>query len=236
MPGAIDVKQTAPMPLPTADAPLRNVLLLPGIWMRPWTLRMLAGWLARDGFVVSTLAYPGVVGGPVPSLARLRSVLAEVDAVVAHSLGGLMTLEALRADPTLPVRRVVCLGSPLSGSAMAGRLRERRLGFALGRSGDLLAQGCAMPWPGHAQIGAIAGSSPRGMGRVLGGFPGLNDGTVGVEETHWPGLTDHTVVPASHSGLLLSRDAARQSAHFLRFGRFLPEMHADVSELSPKPS
>lgn len=204
------------------ESPLHRVLLLPGIWMRPWTLRALAGWLSAEGFSVRTLAYPGVFGGPEPTLARLRSALAEVDAVVAHSLGGLMTLEALRADPALPVRRVVCLGSPLSGSAVATRLRERRFGLALGRSGDLLAQGCASPWPGRAQVGAIAGSASRGLGRVLGGFPGINDGTVGIEETQWPGLADHTVVPASHSGLLLSRPAARQAAHFLHQGRFAP--------------
>ncbi len=204
----------------TVQSPASRVLMLPGIWMRPWTLRALARWLSEDGFAVRTLAYPGVLGGPEPTLARLRPALAQVDAVVAHSLGGLMTLEALRADPDLPVRRVVCLGSPLSGSAVASRLRERRLGLALGRSGDLLAQGCALPWPGRAQVGAIAGSASRGLGRMLGGFPGVNDGTVGIEETRWPGLADHTAVRAGHSGLLLSRDAARQAAHFLRCGRF----------------
>ena len=212
--------QTAGMTTEPHDAPISRVLLLPGIWMRPWTLHLLKGWLSGEGFAVRTLAYPGVLGGPEPTLTRLRSALGEVDAVVAHSLGGLMTLETLRADPALPVRRVVCLGSPLSGSTVASRLRERRLGLALGRSGDLLTRGCALPWPGQAQIGAIAGSASRGLGRVLGGFPGINDGTVGIEETQWPGLADHTVVPASHSGLLLSRVAARQAAHFLRHGRF----------------
>ncbi|MCX7563449.1 alpha/beta hydrolase [Xanthomonadaceae bacterium XH05] len=205
---------------PLTDPPIRNVLLLPGIWMRPWTLLALARRLSVDGFAVSMLAYPGVFGGPRPALARLRPALARVDAVVAHSLGGLMVLEALRADPALPVRRVVCLGSPLSGSKVARRLHDGRLGVMLGRSRDLLTRGCSLPWAGQALVGSIAGSASCGFGRMLGGFPGINDGTVGIDETRWSGLADHTVVRASHSGLLLSRDAARQAAHFLRRGQF----------------
>lgn len=215
MSGTLSVTCTAPF-----TSPIHRVLLLPGIWMRPWTLHMLAGRLIAEGFAVRTLAYPGVFGGPDAALERLIRALGETDAVVAHSLGGLMTLEALRLDPELPVKRVVCLGSPLCGSSMATVLRERRFGLALGRSGDLLVQGCALPWPGRAQVGAIAGSASRGLGRVLGCFPGLNDGTVGIEETQWPGLAGHVVVPASHSGLLLSREAARQAAHFLHHGQF----------------
>lgn len=209
--------------LASSATPIKRVLLLPGIWMRPWTLHRLKGWLSGEGFAVRTLAYPGVLGGPEPTLARLRLALHEADAVVAHSLGGLMTLEALRAEPQVPVQRVVCLGSPLCGSSVATRLRDRRFGVALGRSADLLVKGCALPWPGHAQVGAIAGSASRGLGRVLGGFPDINDGTVGIEETRWSGLADHVVVPASHSGLLFSRPAARQAVHFLRHGRFASE-------------
>src|SRR5690606_36263152 len=146
-------------------SPIHRVLLLPGIWMPPWILHALARRLYAEGFAVRTLAYPGVLGGPEATLARLHPALDITDAVVAHSLGGLMTLEALRRHPELPVQRVVCLGSPLCGSGMARALRERRVGLALGRSADLLVQGCTLPWPGPAQIGAIAGSAPRGLGR-----------------------------------------------------------------------
>jgi len=43
---------------------------------------------------------------------------------------------------------------------------------------------------------------------------------VRVAETCLPGLADHCTVHASHSGLLLSAHAARQSMHFLRHGCF----------------
>ncbi|MGE8262480.1 MAG: alpha/beta hydrolase, partial [Stenotrophomonas sp.] len=47
-----------------------------------------------------------------------------------------------------------------------------------------------------------------------------SDGTVALDETQLPGLADHCVIPASHSGLVFSPDAARQTAAFLRDGRF----------------
>lgn len=51
-------------------------------------------------------------------------------------------------------------------------------------------------------------------------FDGASDGTVSVEETRLPGLRDHCIVPASHTGLVLSPHAAAQTAAFLREGRF----------------
>ena len=54
----------------------------------------------------------------VPHLiARLRD--SEPLALLGHSLGGLIALEALNREPDLPVTRVVCLGSPLRGSHAA---------------------------------------------------------------------------------------------------------------------
>ena len=41
-----------------------------------------------------------------------------------------------------------------------------------------------------------------------------------VAETRLPGITDHCVVAASHSGLLFSSEAAAQTVAFLRHGRF----------------
>ena len=54
----------------------------------------------------------------------------------------------------------------------------------------------------------IAGRTPLGLGAVLGHFEGEHDGTVAVEETRLPGLTDHCVVETNHTGLLFSADVA----------------------------
>lgn len=75
-------------------------------------------------------------------------------------------------------------------------------------------------WEGEAEIGQVAGNVARGVGRWLAPLDGSSDGTVALAETRLPGLRDHCVVPASHSGLLRSPEAAQQALSFLRTGRF----------------
>lgn len=197
-----------------------RVLLLHGLWMPGLSMGWMARWLRREGFATEVFAYPGALAGPDVVVPALRPRLERVDAVVAHSLGGLMTLEALREGDFPDVRRVVCLGSPLCGSGAAHGLRTHRAtGWTLGRAAPLLRRGCA-PWTGQAQVGVVAGTRAVGFGRWFARFDGPSDGTVAVAETRLDGLADHCCVDASHSGLLLSRQAARQTVRFLREGRF----------------
>ncbi|WP_372015711.1 esterase/lipase family protein [Pseudoxanthomonas sp. 10H] len=202
-----------------AEAPLR-VLLLHGLWMPGLSMGWMARRLRSEGFITSVFAYPGAMAGPgvvVPALsARLRAA----DAVVAHSLGGLMTLEALRHGGFPGIGRVVCLGSPLCGSGAARGLRTHAAtAWMLGRAAPLLRRGCG-PWEGSARVGMVAGTRALGFGRWFARFEGPSDGTVSVAETRLPGLADHCLVDASHSGLLFSAAAAGQAAHFLRHGCF----------------
>ncbi|UNK56557.1 alpha/beta hydrolase [Pseudoxanthomonas daejeonensis] len=203
-------------------APLR-VLLLHGLWMPGLSMGWMARRLRREGFATSVFAYPGAMAGPRIVLPALSARLRQADAVVAHSLGGLMTLEALRRDGFPDVARVVCLGSPLCGSGAARGLRTHlATGWALGRAGALLRRGC-MPWEGPAEVGVVAGTRAIGFGRWFARFDGPSDGTVAVAETRLAGLADHCLVDASHSGLLFSEAAASQAVHFLRQGRFGPD-------------
>lgn len=149
---------------------------------------------------------------------RLRSRPAQH--LVAHSLGGLIALQTLRRESDLGVQRVVCLGSPLCGSRAATGLS--RWGFGqklLGRSADLLRNGVP-GWNGTAQIGLIAGTSGMGAGRLLAKLKMPHDGTVEVDETRLVGLADHLCLAVSHTGLLASKEVARQVTCFLQEGRF----------------
>lgn len=197
------------------------MLLVHGIWNSPLWLWPLERRLRTHGFEVLRFGYRSVSGGPDWALPRLAEAIRAFDAdgVVGHSLGGLMTLETLRRWPDLPVRRVVCLGSPLAGSAVAQALVRRRAGFLLGRSGGLLCAGVG-GYEGQVEVGQIAGGIARGVGRWLAAVDAESDGTVGLHETRIPGLCDHCVAPASHSGLVLSAAVARQAAAFLGSGRF----------------
>lgn len=201
---------------------ITRVVLVHGLWMPGVSMRWLATRLAQAGFAPEQFTYPTIAGGPEAALPRLVETLSRAPShVLAHSLGGLVTLTGLQREPDLPVSRVVCLGSPLCGSAAAsGLARQTLTAAALGHSATLLREGC-QPWRGRAEVGVVAGRVPLGLGQFFGGIRGDSDGTVAVAETQLAGLTDHVVVGASHSGLLFSTDAVRQAVEFLRNGRFL---------------
>ena len=197
-----------------------RVLLLHGLWMPGASMLRLAARLRSEGFAPTIHPYAGARGGPDAVLPGLRMRLRDADAVVAHSLGGLMTLSALRDAGGLPVARVVCLGSPLAGSAAAAQLSRHPVSaWALGRASSLLREGVGA-WDGTSQVGVIAGRNPRGLGQIFGRFSGPHDGTVAIDETRIDGLSDHVVVASSHTGLVYSAEAARLTVHFLRHGRF----------------
>lgn len=196
------------------------MVLIHGLWMPRASMRWMAGQLRRAGFQPQLFGYGAVTEGLRGALPALRGRLSEPCHVLAHSLGGVMAVRVLQRYPALPVRRVVCLGSPLCGSAAAGGLLARPLGRRLlGRSARLLHRGCG-PWAGRAELGVVAGNSPLGFGQALGHFAGPSDGTVAVAETRLEGLADHVVLPLSHSGMLFSRRAAAQAVEFLRHGCF----------------
>lgn len=200
-----------------------RVVLLHGIWNAGAWLLPLAARLRAAGLQPEVIGYASVFGSTAVMLPRLIERLAtrgEVT-IVGHSLGGMVALEALRIAPELPVKRVVCLGSPLCGSATAGQLAAHPWSApTLGGSAALLQRGFTA-WEGSAQVGMIAGNVPHGLGRLLAAVDEASDGTVALAETRLRGLADHCEVAASHSGLVLSAQVARQTVAFIRDGRFL---------------
>lgn len=200
------------------------VFLVHGIWMRGLTLVPLSRRLARAGFAPQRFDYWSVLVGAeaaAPKLAqRIRLQGDGPVHLVGHSLGGLLAIETVRRYPDLPVTRIVCVGSPLAGSGTASALAGRKgVGAVLGRSRPLLLRGCG-ELPGHVEVGVVAGDLAMGFGAAFARFDGPSDGTVALAETRVPGLADHITLRASHTGLLLSRAAAHQTAVFLRHGRF----------------
>lgn len=208
--------------------PVRRVVLVHGLWMIGGAMRGLGARLRAAGFVPETFGYRSIAGGPDAAARALARQLRGGGAahVVAHSLGGLVALEALAATPCLGGGRVVCLGVPLAGSGAALSLsRWPLVPLWLGRSAPLLRRGC-LAWPAGIEVGMVAGNVPHGLGALFARFEGEHDGTVAVAETRDPRLAGHVVVPASHSGLIFSAAAAREAITFLRHGRFGDEAAA----------
>jgi len=200
-----------------------HVILLHGLWMRGFTLAALRGRLQRAGFAVDLFDYASVFRDPEISIERLTArVQAAPGPVhfVGHSLGGLIALQTLQRTPQLTQGRVVCLGVPLRGSAAArGVARLPGGSLVIGKSLEILRNGMER-WEGQQAVGAIAGRLPIGFGVAMRALASPHDGTVSVAETELPGLTDHIVVPATHTGLLFSQQAADQTITFLRGARF----------------
>ncbi|MEP7184749.1 MAG: alpha/beta hydrolase [Rhodanobacter sp.] len=206
-----------------------HVILIHGLWMRGFALAMLHRRLMAEGFRVHRFDYLSLAATQESVLDRLRARMIELSEetptvhLVGHSLGGLLALRACSGSGMLPEGRIVCLGSPLLGSAAARAFAGWGRGgeVLLGHNRQLLEQGFER-WDGPRDVGMVAGRMRLGLGSVIGHFEGDHDGTVTVAETRLPGLTDHCVVESNHTSLLFSVDVARLSAEFLNHGRFVP--------------
>lgn len=195
------------------------VVLLHGLWMGAWALGPLERRFERAGYRAYRFGYPTTRKALEENVATLAERIAALEEpvvhIVAHSLGGLVTIRYLRDHPDAPPGKVVLLGSPIGGSAVARRLVgwgwHRRL---LGAATPALTEG-AGELPEGREVLMIAGRLAFGLGQVLPGLKGPSDGVVEMEETKLPGLAGHLVVPINHTGLLFSRRAVEAAVLFL---------------------
>jgi pimeloyl-ACP methyl ester carboxylesterase len=192
--------------------------------MRAFSLIALRRRLERAGYAVHLFEYASVFRSIDSSIARLHERVAGLQGekvhFVGHSLGGLVALQALVREQDLIEGRVVCLGSPLNGSAVARRVGALPGGaWVVGHSGAMLRNGLTR-WAGRQAVGSIAGRVPFGFGVASGALTAPHDGTVSVAETELPGLTDHCVIAATHTGLPFAAEAAEQTIAFLQTARF----------------
>jgi pimeloyl-ACP methyl ester carboxylesterase len=183
------------------------------------------------GMRVSLFSYPSVRGTLDENAAALADFIRESGRdhahLIGHSLGGVLALRMYANYPDSLPGRVVCLGSPLTGSRAASFMNEFEWAEEIiGRSvPDAMIHRTANDWAAEIarqrDIGVIAGNVPLGFGRLVANFDEDNDGTVSVSETQLEGAKDHMIMPVSHKGMLVSADVADQSAAFIRRGKFL---------------
>ncbi len=187
---------------------------------------MLRDRLRRAGFTPTVLHYSSMHSTLEEAAEKLRERLRSFGAgpahVVAHSLGGLVTLEAYAREEGLPPGRVVLLGSPVQGSRAARAVAQWGHGQqVLGPLAHAeLCVDCERHSPDAREVGVIAGSRSAGLGRLLAELPVPNDGTVCVEETRLPGMASHVVHDVSHTGMLFSSAVAASTVQFLAMGSF----------------
>lgn len=209
-----------------ANAPAtETVVLVHGIWMSSLELLLLARRLRRCGYRTLRFRYRSLRRPLRHNAAHLARRVRQLPAgqihLVGHSLGGLVVLQALQDHPDLITGRIVLLGSPVKGSAVALHIYGRRLlRWIIGRSGEQGLLGGGPRWGSWQSLGVIAGTRSLGIGRLLGGLSSVNDGVVNLEETILEGAQDGIVVESTHMGLLTSRRVASQVCAFLNHGHF----------------
>ena len=202
------------------------VVFLHGIWMKSIVMQPMAARFRKAGYQTHCFSYPSMQKTPEQNAWLFSNYIESISAdrlhFVAHSLGGIVLMHYFHAYNETRPGRVVMLGSPIGGSDNARIINELPLfRWALGESGEQGLLGGIPAWTSQRQMGMIAGSKSVGVGRLLGRSLETNDGAVAVSETLIPELTDHIVMPVSHTGMLVSANVASQAIHFLQNGYFL---------------
>jgi pimeloyl-ACP methyl ester carboxylesterase len=179
-------------------------------------MSLLAKRLRSTGLEVQCFGYNTITGTLEANAAKLCASLARDTrpvALVGHSLGGLVSLQAAQALPQGQLTAMVLLGSPYQGAKAAQVLRRLVGPNSVGRSlhaWTALVEKPTVPAP----VFTLSGTRSTGLGRVLCAFDEPNDGTVALSETHYPGATQ-CVLPVSHTGMLFSNPVAAQVAAWL---------------------
>lgn len=213
---------------------IKSVICLHGIWSHGAGMFLIKRRLEKEyGLRVLLFNYPSVRGTLDENAASLSRFIHDQELkaahIIGHSLGGVIALRMLATDPVAVPGRLVCIGSPLTGSRAADFLSQQD--WAEPMLGQSLPPGvvhaAANEWASHVchqrDVGVIAGTVPIGMGRLVTSFDGDNDGTVAVSETRLDGAKDHICMRVSHKGMLVSSDVVDQAVAFLKRGEFLRE-------------
>jgi pimeloyl-ACP methyl ester carboxylesterase len=200
------------------------IVLVHGLWMKGPEMFLLRWRLHKAGYPVHQFSYRSVAHELDENARKLNAFIQAIDAetvhFVAHSLGGLVVRRLFHDFPHQRPGRIVTLGTPHSGSYVANRLsRSGLVRKMLGCSLRPL-NGELYPWPGHRELGSIAGTLSVGLGWFVHDLPKPNDGTVAEEETRLESMRDHLLVHSSHMAMLLSKEVAEQTLHFVRHGCF----------------
>ena len=191
-------------------------------------MRFLGWQLEKWGFHVHYVYYQSVLKTPAENARiiykKIQKLKLEQLHIVAHSLGGVITMHMFDQFDDIPDGRVVMLGSPVNGGSWIAKKMHNWpiVSPLLTRSMSNALSGKDVPnWKTKRDWGMIAGTkSQAGLGMIVGGLPKISDGTVLLEETQHKEQTAHTIVNISHTGLLFSKRVAKLTSCFLHNGHF----------------
>jgi pimeloyl-ACP methyl ester carboxylesterase len=206
-------------------------VVLHGIARTYRSMRSLVKFLESEGYPVLNVDYPST---RIPLESLIEHINKQVEAFnqdhqrrihfVGYSLGGLMARGVINRYRPPNLGRVVQLAPPNQGSEVADFWKSNFLyRWVFGPAGqDLGAEEKnfnRILGPVDYELGVIAGNrtwDPISSAMIQG----PDDGKVSVESTKVSGLTDHIVIPATHTFIIYDREAWNQVVYFFRYGKF----------------
>jgi esterase/lipase len=144
---------------------------------------------------------------------------------VTHSMGGLIARYYIAQQRPENLGKVVMLSPPNSGSEFADWLSEADVLAPLFKrifgpaGGQLRTDYEHIDTQINYPLGIIAGSkSINPLAPWV--LAGEHDGIVPVERTKIKGMSDHIVIPATHSFMMFNNEVIGQALHFIKNGHF----------------
>ena len=192
-----------------------HVVLIHGLGGSPIVLRPLAYRIRRCGYTTSTFGYSSWRKSIEHHATSFRRHLDRIESdsaidrfhIVAHSMGSIVTRQALLDSPASKLGRIVMLGAPNQGSPVA-RLLGNVLPFCktlrqISNHPSSFVRN--LPEPQSVEIGIVAARHDR---------------VIPENNSHLSTESDHVVLFSGHNGLLVRPAAARQVVSYLNNGHF----------------